>query len=161
KYFFQKIICIMSETQDLYLSSIINRYVVRYLPYLRVACSDNIGAASSLYMEQLTDKLLETISPQDLFCLYMAFHTYIYMLAHQTADIVIDITKLATDTNYHHQVRSQLISATGLPITFEDMTEIQQYYPFDPALINWNEIRENVDFAVRSLDHAFARAELS
>ncbi len=103
---------------------------------------------------------MKLISDQDLFSLYMGFHIYLYMQAWINADIVIDVTKVARDTNYRLQAHNQLTSVTGLPITFNDATEIQQYHPFDPALIDWKEIRENVDFAVSMLDHAFDRREL-
>jgi hypothetical protein len=104
--------------------------------------------------------LLEVIPEHDLFSLYMAFHIYLYMLAYNCADIVVDVTKLAKDKNYRHQVCSQLVSATDLPITLDEAHELQQHYPFDPSLINWEEIRENVNFAVRMLDHVFDRQEL-
>jgi hypothetical protein len=160
KYFFYRIFHIMSATHDPYLSSIINRYWVRHLPSLGIE-RDNIWATAGNCLEELTTKLVELIPEQDLFCLYMAFHIYLYMLARQNADIVIDVTKVAKDGNYCQEARNQLMSATGLQIPFDDAIEVQQYYPFDPALIDWKEIRENVDFAVLMLDHAFDRQELS
>jgi hypothetical protein len=47
-----------------------------------------------------------------------------------------------------------------LPITFDGITETQQFHPFDPALIDWRSIRENLDFAVLTLDHMFDRQQL-
>jgi tetratricopeptide (TPR) repeat protein len=47
-----------------------------------------------------------------------------------------------------------------LPITLDDVSEIQRYHLFDPAGIDWKEIRKNVDFAVLTLDHLFDRQEL-
>ena len=90
----------------------------------------------------------------------MAFHTYFYMSAQNNADIVIDTTKVAKDENYRDRVCRQLTYATGLPITFDDVCEIQRYHPFDPALIDWKEIRENLELAVLTLDHLFDRQEL-
>jgi hypothetical protein len=159
QYFFQQILHIMGQAQDPYLSSIINRYVVRHLRSFGVE-RDNINLAGDNCYRLLATKLSKLMTGQDLFCLYMAFHIYLYICARQNADIVIDVTKMARDANYHQRVRDQLTSATGLPITFDDTTEVQQYYPFDPALIDWKEIRENVDFAVLMLDHAFDRQEL-
>src|SRR5215471_4862522 len=78
KYFFPRILHIMLETQDLYLSSIMNRYMARYLPSLK-AERDDTGAANDNRLGQLITKLLELIREQDLFCLYMAFHIYLYM----------------------------------------------------------------------------------
>jgi hypothetical protein len=47
-----------------------------------------------------------------------------------------------------------------LPIILDDVSQIQRYHPFDPASIDWKEIRKNVDFAVSMLDHLFDRQEL-
>lgn len=163
KYFFDQIFRVMLEANDTYLLSIINRYVVRYLqylPYLKTSDDNNICVTIDDSLEKFTTKLLEVINEHDLFCLYMAFHTYLYMLARQIADIVIDITKVARDASYNQRTRAELKSVTGLSITFDDLSEIQQCYSFDPALINWKEIRDNVTFAALMLDHAFDHREL-
>jgi hypothetical protein len=90
----------------------------------------------------------------------MAFHIYLYIIAARSADIVIDITKLNRDEGYRRQTREDLACATGLPITFDGLTETQQYHPFDPALIDWGLISENLNFAVLTLDHLFEGQEL-
>jgi hypothetical protein len=136
-YFLCHLLQIMIETQEPYFSAIMNRYLVRYLPFLSV---EN-GKIYDKSDEQLITALLELMSEQELFVLYMAFHTYLYMSARESADIVIDSTKIARDESYRQLARDQLTSATGLPITFCDVTEIQQYHPFDPTLIDWKEVR--------------------
>jgi len=152
-----------TTSSDTYLLSIINRYLVRYLPYLpylKTSDDNNICGTTDDSLGEFTTKLLEVMNEQDLFCLYMAFHTYLYMLARQNAEIVIDITKIARDASYNQRTRAELKSVTGLSITFDDLSEIQQCYSFDPALINWKEIRDNVTFAALMLDHAFDHREL-
>ena len=158
-YFFRQMLHIMLETQDTYFSKIVQRYVVRYLRSLAVE-RGAICTTSDDYLDRLITKLLELISDQDLFNLHMEFHIYLYMQARASADIVIDVTKVARDENYRQQAENQLTSVTGLPITFNDAIEIQQFHAFDPALIDWREIRENVNFAVSMLAHAFDRREL-
>jgi len=159
EYFLLNFLRIMVEAQDLYLSSLINRCLVSYIQFPKDEGDQNIAGRDDFH-GQLTIKLLAFLSVQELFVLYMAFHTYLYMLAQKSADIVIDITKLARDEDYRRLARDQLTSATGLPITFDGITETQQYHPFDPALIDWRSIRDNLNFAVLTLDHLFDRQEL-
>lgn len=158
-YFFDKMMRVMSEAQDPYFSSLMNRYAVRYLRSLGVE-GVAICTSTDNHIDQLIPKLLRLISDQDLFSLYISFHIYLYIQARINADIVIDVTKLARDSNYRVQAQNQIKSVTGVPITFNDVIEIQQYYPFDPALIDWRGIRENLDFAASMLDHVFDRKEL-
>jgi hypothetical protein len=150
---------VLSEAQDPYFSSLMNRYTVRYLRSLGVE-GVAICTSTDNHIDQLVLKLLQLISDQDLFNLYISFYIYLYMQARISADIVIDVTKLARDPNYCARAHYQIASVTGLPITFNDVTEIQQYHSFDPALIDWRGIRENLDFAVSMLDHVFDRKEL-
>ena len=89
----------------------------------------------------------------DLFVLYMAFHIYLYIIAQISADIVLDVTKLFRVEAYCKQARDHLACVTGLPINFNGMTEVQQFHPFDPASIDWKSIREDLNFAVLTLDH--------
>src|SRR4029077_18095296 len=112
-----------------------------YIQFPKDEGDQNIAGRDDFH-GQLTIKLLAFLSVQELFVLYMAFHTDLYMIAQKSADIVIDITKLARDEVYRRLARDQLTSATGLPITFDGITETQQYHPFDPALIDWRSIRD-------------------
>jgi cell division protein FtsL len=155
-YFLRQLLHIMAEAQEPYFSAIINRYLVRYLPFWW----DERGKIHATGDAQLITTLLELMSEQELFVLYMAFYTYLYMSVRESADIVLDITKIARDEGYRQLARDQLTSATGLPITFHDVTDIQQYCSFDPTLIDWKEVRGNLDFAVQMLDHVFDRGEL-
>ena len=159
EYFLLNFLRIMVEAQDLYLSALINRCLVSYIQFPKDEGDPNIAGRDD-FRGQLAIKLLAFLSVQELFVLYMAFHTYLYMIAQKSADIVIDITKLARDEDYRRLARDQLTSATGLPITFDGITETQQYHPFDPALIDWRSIRDNLNFAVLTLDHLFDRQEL-
>lgn len=159
-YFSRQMLCIILEAQNPYFSSLVDHYLVRYLRSLGVGEGDGICTTRDYNLDKLIAKLLELISDHDLFSLYMGYHIYLYMQARTNADIVIDVTKVARDVNYRLQAHDQLQCVTGLPITLNDATESQQYHPFDPALIDWREIRENVDFAVSMLDHAFDRREL-
>jgi hypothetical protein len=158
-YFFEKMLRVMLEAQDPYFSSLVNRTMGHYLRFLGteegVTCTRNDN-----HIGNSITKLLTLISDEDLFILYMGFHIYLYIQARLNADFVVDITKLARDKDYCDRTHNWITSATGLPIIFNDAAESQQYHPLDPALIDWREIRENLDFAVSMLDHAFDRREL-
>jgi hypothetical protein len=158
-YFLEKMLRVMLEAQGPYFSRLMNRYVVRYLRSLGVE-EGGICTTHDNHIDNLIKKLLELISNQDLFILYMGFHIYFYMQARINTDIVVDVTKLVRDKNYCIQVRNQIKSVTGLSMTFDDVTGVQQYHPFDPTLIDWREIRENLSFAISTLDHAFDRRDL-
>jgi tetratricopeptide (TPR) repeat protein len=153
-YFFHRLLCILIETEDPYLLTITNRHLPHGVNNLKTKMKNSYDG------ERLATELLESISENHLFILYMAFHTYLYMCAKAKADVVIDTAKVANDENYRNRACHQLTCATGLPIRLDDVSETQRYHPFDPAGIDWNEIRENVDFAVVMLDHGFDRREL-
>ena len=57
-------------------------------------------------------------------------------------------------------VHHQIASVTGLHLNLDDAADAQQYHPFDASFINWAEIRENLNFAVLTLDHLFDRENL-
>jgi hypothetical protein len=90
----------------------------------------------------------------------MALHTYVYSVAQLNADLVIDVTKVARDRDYRERASHQLNSATGLPVTLADVRDVQQYHPLDGTTIDWQEIKDNFGFAVRTLDNQFDRQDL-
>jgi len=148
-YFFRRLLQIIIETENIYLSSILNSH--------KAGCGQSLRDRDS---QILSAALLESLKEENLFVIYMAFHTYFYMCAKQNADFIIDVTRVARDTGYHNQVCSQLECITGLPIQLNDVSEIQRFHSFDPALINWKEIRKNLKLAVSMLDHLFDHEEL-
>ncbi len=105
-------------------------------------------------------ELAELLSEQELFSIHMAFHIYLYMWARLSADLVVDASKIARNPDYRMLVHHQIASVTGLHLNLDDATDTQQYYPFDASLINWQEIKENLTFAVLTLDHLFDRQNL-
>jgi tetratricopeptide (TPR) repeat protein len=90
----------------------------------------------------------------------MAFHTYLYMCANFSADLVVDATKMARGGDYRLLVHHQIASATGLHLDLDDVLDTQQYHSFDTSFIDWEEIRENLNFAVLTLDHLFDHQNL-
>jgi hypothetical protein len=91
----------------------------------------------------------------------MGFHTYFYMFARTNVDMIVDTTKAAKDEFYGKWICRQLASATGLPIGLDDVSEFQRYHPFEPALIDWEEIKQNLDSAILVLGQLFDKDELS
>ena len=73
---------------------------------------------------------------------------------------MVNATRLARSRAYRDHVQHQLSFATGLQIDLTDAVEIQRYESFDPTMIDWHEIRENLDFAVAMLDHLYDRWDL-
>jgi tetratricopeptide (TPR) repeat protein len=159
RYFIEKILTLMLSAGDPFFSAIINRYLMH-----SIARADRCRIAgyckSDNSSQEIGKEFAELLSEHQLFSIHMAFHTYLYMCARLSADLVVDASKLARNRDYQLLVHHQIASVTGLHLNLDDATDTQQYHSFDPSLINWEEIRENLNFAVLTLDHLFDRQNL-
>src|ERR1700747_1489268 len=128
----------MLGTKDPFLSAIINRYLVRSIA--RGDCS-KIEGFSHLgnSPQQLGKEFAELLSERDLFSIHMAFHTYLYLCARLSADLVVDASKLTRNPDVRLFVHYQICSVTGLHLNLDDAADTQQYHPFDASFINWEE----------------------
>jgi tetratricopeptide (TPR) repeat protein len=158
-YFIEKMLTLMFGAEDPFLSAIINRYLMH-----SVARGDRSKIEGRRQLgnspRQIGKEFAELLPERDLFSIHMAFHTYLYMCARLSADLVVDASKLARDRDYRVLVHHQIASVTGLHLNLDDATDTQQYHSFDASFINWEEIRKNLNFAVLTLDHLFDRQNL-
>ncbi len=159
-YFIDKMLTVMLSAGDPFLSAIINRYLINSIArrgdHCKVEDSRELGSPP----QQIGKKFVELLSEEELFSIHMAFHTYLYMCARLSADLVVDVSKLTRNRDYRALVHHQIASVSGLHLNLDDATDTQQYQPFDASFINWEEIRENLKFAVLTLDHLFDRQNL-
>lgn len=150
---------VMLSAEDPFFSAIINHYLIRSIvrgDRCKIEGCCHLGNSPP----QLGKEFAELLPEQDLFSIHMAFHTYLYMCARLSADLVVDASKLARNRDYRVLVHHQIASVTGLHLNLDDAADTQQYHPFDASFINWAEIRENLNFAVLTLDHLFDRENL-
>ena len=149
---------LMLSAGDPFLLAIVNRYLMHSIArgdHSKVERRCKLGSSP-----QQIKEFVELLPERELFSIHMAFHTYLYMCARLSADLVVDATKLAKNRDYRVLVHHQIASVTGLHLNLDDAADTQQYHPFDASFINWEEIRENLNFAVLTLDHLFDRQNL-
>jgi hypothetical protein len=131
-YFIERMLTLMLSAEDPFLSAIINRYLMH-----SVARGDlhkiEGGCRLGNSPQQMGKEFAELLPERDLFSIHMAFHTYLYMCAHLSADLVIDASKLARNRDYRGLVHHQIASVTGLHLNLDDAADTQQYHSFDAS----------------------------
>jgi len=147
-YFIERVLHIMLDVEDTFLSAVINRSLVK------------VRAQGSGDRPRLAATLANALPKKDLFTLLTAFHAYLFLIGQSNADLVVNATLLARSREYREHVQHQLRLATRLQIDLTDAVEIQQFDSFKPTAIDWDEIRENLDLAVATLDHLYGRENL-
>jgi tetratricopeptide (TPR) repeat protein len=155
-YFIERVLHIMLDAEDAFLSAIINRCLVK----TGAQGSGERERDGAVSRPQLAAALARGLPKKDLFTLHTAFHAYLYLIGQSNADLVVNATRLARSRAHREYVQHQLSVATRLQIYLTDAVEIQKYESFDPTTIDWHEIRETVDFAVAMLDHLYDRGHL-
>lgn len=157
-YFIRALLFILLETKDPFLSATLGHDLLPGGERGGLDCELRIIGGP--LRRRLVSVLAARLSEQDLFSLYFALHIYVYVVAQLQADIIVDLTKAARDHNYRATVREQLISATGIPISLNDIADRQQYHPFDAHAVDWPAIEDTFEFAVQSLEHVYDRQKL-
>jgi hypothetical protein len=152
RYFLETMLRVMLQAQDRFFAAAINPYLVR-----AVAC----GLPAPCGKADLAAWLLDTMSEAELFGLFMALHLYLYIAAQARADLAIDATRLARDRPYRETIANRLSVQTGLAIDLADVEDVAQAHWVAPDGIDWRDIRETLDLAVRILDPPLAREELA
>lgn len=96
--------------------------------------------------------LLESLPEHDIFAIFMAMHIYLYLHAQISADLTVDVTKLARDVDYRSDIERRLGRQTGLPISLSDVADALRPSELDVvAAIEWDKIREHARIAVATL----------
>ncbi len=155
-YFIERVLQIMLDAEDAFLSGVVNRSLVK----AGAQGSGERAEDGAVTRQQLAATLAKALPKKDLFTLHTSFHAYLFLIGQSNADLVVNATRLARSRAYREHVQDELSVATRLRIDLADAVEIQQYELFDPTMIDWHEIRENLDFAVAMLDHLYDRGDL-
>jgi phage shock protein A len=151
RYFLETMLRILLQAQDRFFAAVINPYLVRAVARgLPAPCGNGDLAA----------RLLDTLAEAELFGLFMALHGYLYIAAQASADLAIDATRLARERPYRETIANRLSAQTGLAIDLADVQDVAQAHWVAPDGIDWQGIRDTLDFAGRVLDPPFARGEL-
>ena len=98
----------------------------------------------------------------DMFSMFMAAHIYLYLHATLTADMTVDVTRLARDPDYRTFVEADVAARTSLAVSFADVREERQARPQDFVLdsVDWDEIRQLGNSAAEQLAGLDARKQL-
>ena len=102
--------------------------------------------------------LLGSLPESHAFAMFMALHVYLYLHAQfSTADLTVDVTKLARDGGYRSGIEDELARQTGLEVSLSDVIDEQgaSGVAIGAGAIDWDEIREHARFAAQTLG-AFA-----
>ena len=131
---------------------IINRDDDPYFVYLRDFFLDRARGHGAT--EAAPIKLLLSLPLADMFSMFMAAHIYLYLHATLTADMAVDVTRLARDSAYRASVEADVAARTNLTVSFADVREERQARPQDFVLksIDWDEIRQLGNKAVEQLE---------
>jgi hypothetical protein len=106
--------------------------------------------------------LLESLPIHDIFSMFMAMHIYLYLHAWISADLTIDVTKVARDAGYRSDVEQELRRQTHSPILLSDVADASRLgeVDVDVAKIDWDAIREHAGVAADKLAKLADRAQL-
>ncbi|MFA4963516.1 MAG: hypothetical protein WC573_13115 [Brevundimonas sp.] len=92
---------------------------------------------------------LESIEDSSLFATFIIFHLYVYSSAFESADLVIDSTKLSTENEYRRELEKNISSAIDSEIDLSDAKD-----NFDASfvdIVNRSEFIETVDQFVKMI----------
>ena len=142
-----------ARSDDPFIAGLADFYVKRALDF-RVHHKDQGDQPLS---EEQRLPLLRSLPESHAFAMFMALHIYLYLHAQLAADLTVDVTKLARDSEYRSRIESELSRQTGLEISLSDAIDGQPASgaAIDAAAIDWDEIREHAHSAVQALS-AFA-----
>jgi len=78
----------------------------------------------------------------------MGIHIYLYLHATLTAEITVDVTKMARDKQYRELVEADVTRCSGLFVSFADVREEPHPRSLDLDLdsVDWDEIREHANW---------------
>ena len=152
-YFRDSAARLINRSEDPFLAGIAGFYLKRALGFRRGHHSEE--DQSRAIDERLG--LLLSLPESHAFAMFMALHIYLYLHAQFSADLTVDVTKLAREGGYRSRIESELARQTGLEISLSDVADEQRPtgVAISAATIDWDEIREHAHAAVRTLS-AFA-----
>jgi Flp pilus assembly protein TadD len=93
-----------------------------------------------------TDEPMASLSDSDVFSMFVATHVYLYLHARTAADLLVDSTRLAVDSNYRQSMTRELRELTGLRLSLADARERLSLASADHA-INRDRIESHLRIA--------------
>lgn len=145
-YFLGTNLWIMLRAGDPFLTAIVNRHLRRAVERGELAPESG---------RDLPGALLAALPEPDLFRLFMALHLYLYAYAELSADVSVDVTRLARDGQYRARTSESLRLRTGLPLDLRDVKEPPLAHWPSAAGIQWPAIREDFATAVETVPQPF------
>jgi GR25 family glycosyltransferase involved in LPS biosynthesis len=149
RYFGETTARVIAGSEDHFLAAIADFYAKRALGFRLCRGGEENQTPSD--NERL--RLLHSLPESHAFAMFMALHVYLYLHAQLAADLTIDVTKLARDSEYRSRIENQLAQQTGLQVSLSDVTDRQPATPvaIGAAAIDWDEIRQHACACVEAL----------
>ena len=134
-YFYDTMAWILASEGDPYFAYIVDYYRSRHMG------TDSVSG------------LLRSSPDREVFGVFMALHIYLYLHAGLSADLTMDVTRMARDERYRGDIERALKDRTGLPVSFSDIRDERRSgsADVDLAAFGWDEIREHGRQAARAL----------
>jgi hypothetical protein len=156
-YFYDTMASILTNSNDCFLSQLIEYHVGPKYASSEPTCANGDhppeGPGEESQVTSWVPNWLQTSPDHAVFSVFMAFHIYLYLHAGLSADLTIDVTKMARDDAYRCDVERQLAERTLLPVSFSDIRDERRLQPteMDAGAIDWDRIREQAAAAVAAL----------
>ena len=100
--------------------------------------------------------ILSSLPEHDVFAMFMALHIYLYLHAQVSADLTIDVARMAQDHSHRAAIEGDIRQRTKLPISFSDVRdEPRNSIDMDVEAIDWEEIERHALVAARHLREVF------
>lgn len=105
--------------------------------------------------------LVRSLPDTEVFGIFMALHLYLYLHAALSADLMMDVTRMARDADCREGFESDLKKSTGLGVSFADIREERRLSAAEAKFdkVDWDRVAEHGRAAARALG-AFADVEV-
>jgi hypothetical protein len=110
-FFYHTLFRICKQKQDNFLNSLYNYYFTKAIELcLSKAATEQIV----LQRDNFESQMFLTLPDHDVFTMFMSLHIYLYLHAQQHADILVDVTRMASDRCYREEVEEAVRVRTNL-----------------------------------------------
>jgi hypothetical protein len=150
-YFYETTARVVGGSGDPFVAELADFYVQRAVDYRPSSALSRRPASAKERLD-----LLLWLPESDAFAMFMALHIYLYLHAQKSADLTVDVTKLARDPEHRSGIEKTLAQQAGFEISLSDVTDEQgRGIAIGAQAIDWDEIREHARGAAQALS-AFA-----
>jgi hypothetical protein len=100
-------------------------------------------------------ELLSRLPDAEIFEMFVAYHVYLYLHAELTADLTVDVSRLAADTGYRSRIENEVGERTRLLVSLADARDENRTaaFEFKADAIDWATIARHADRAATTLGH--------